>query len=186
MKAVSIILITSSLACASSAPSPDGGAGMADAGRDGKVSGDAAGDAPATTGVALDECFVGLRPLEGGGTQIVTKASADGRFRMRMAIETGRRGSTPGTFPWAMVRFGLELDSTRVCITDPGDAYRTSHHNCNDSATITAAGVTYTFTKPDKPTTQVTATMGGTTIYGPIPLTNTTCIPAACRTGGPC
>jgi hypothetical protein len=215
MKAVLFILITA-LACSSSAGSREGGAGggggsggggtgggaggggsgggaggsggRADAAVD--APGGGTGDAPPSTSAGLDECFMGLRPLEGGvnqsGTQIVTKVSADGRFRMRMAIETGRRASTPGTYPWEMIRFALELDTTRVCITAPGTAYRTSLHNCNDTATIVSGGVTYTFTKPDKPTTTVTATMGGATIYGPTPLTNMSCVPAACRTGGPC
>jgi hypothetical protein len=150
------------------------------------VARDAAADA-GMPGKSLDECFMGLRPLTGLETQIVTKASADGRLRLRMAIETDSRVGTPGTAPFAMVRFALEMDGTRVCLTDPPmTAYRTSLHNCADTASITAGGVTYNLTTPDKPTTTVSGFMGATRLWGPITVTNTSCVPAACRTGGPC
>ncbi len=113
-------------------------------------------EAPAETGSdaagkSVDECFAGL-PAGEGGWQDATKASSDGGYRMRLALETGQRGGTSGSEPWEPFRFALTTPSASICITDRvmlAAAYMSSHHNCADVLTVTSGGRRYVISNPD-------------------------------------
>jgi hypothetical protein len=162
---------------------------------DGMVSGDARADGNTMTPAQwLDQCFAGL-PAPVAVQNVDSKASADGRTHVRIALDTGDRIGTSGTYPWEIVRFGLVRDGAGVCVTTPaGLMYKTTHHNCGDTATVTAGGVRYELTAPDRATTRVSAFMsmgaGSTMLYGPVELTRTGCASnrpgGACMSGGPC
>jgi hypothetical protein len=140
---------------------------------------------------SLDDCFAGLPRL--GGTQNVDeKLSADGKVRMRVAIETDPNSvGTSGTLPWVLMRFGLQKGGATVCVTDRSQLkYMGSHHNCTDKATATDGNVRYDIVAPDRPGTTVSAAIGATVQWGPIMLNPVTCTTTAaskqCSSGGPC
>jgi hypothetical protein len=157
------------------------------------------------SGKSVDECFTGLRALK-GGFQDATRTSPDGKYRMRLALETGDRGGTSGSYAWAAVRVALETPDGNVCITDEtalAKSYTASHHNCMDVLTIEAGGKSYVIQHPDTaadyadPTQQrrdgsLTISMVGQMLAGPIVLHTTKCNlanrtgPGACTSGGPC
>jgi len=62
--------------------------------------------------------------------------SADGSIRVRLARQPGERASVGETFPYDLVRFGIERDGVVECVTDR-DAlrYDFGHHNWDDTAT---------------------------------------------------
>jgi hypothetical protein len=180
------------------------GGGAPDGGKDAPADRSADGtlpDAPAPDGAgadrpadmtgppasSLDECFAGLRPLV-KSSQVATKASGDGKIRVRLALETGDRLGTSGTVPWDLIRFAIEASGATTCITEDAQlVYRGSLHNCNDKASATAGDVHYEMAAPDRMTTQISALMGSTVLWGPITLQNVTCIPdGKCTSGGPC
>jgi hypothetical protein len=201
--------------CGSSATPSDGGGGGGGTGGGGGA--DAAASVGADTGLAadtspapdqgsmmmtgksVDECFVGLRALE-GSSQDATRASADGKYKMRLALETADRGGTSGSYAWAAVRFALQTPDGNVCITDEaalGKTYMGSHHNCMDVLTVNSGGHTYAIQNPDSASDYVdktkwrrngslTISMGGTMTAGPITLLTTRCNSATCASGGPC
>jgi len=163
---------------------------------------DRAGDLGAGTGPTLDQCFMGLRMLV-GGSQVATRTSADGKYRMRLALETADRGGTSGSNGWEAVRFGLETPEGSVCVDEAGlsGAYKGSHHNCNDVLTVTAGGRRFVIQNPDSAIDYVDQTMwrrlakltifsGATMTAGPIDMPTTRCDQASgdgkCRSGGPC
>src|SRR4029079_7403402 len=79
-------------------------------------------------------------------------ASSDGKYRMRLALETADRGGTSGSYAWAAIRFALETPDGNVCVTDEAalaKAYAGSHHNCMDVLTVTSGGRTYRIDNPD-------------------------------------
>jgi len=162
---------------------PDGGAGMGGGGPGtGGTGGGGSGG-----GTTLDQCFANL-PTLNGSYQISTKASADGGTRIRVALEVNGFG-TSGTKAWALIRFGIERGTNSACVTDMAQLkYTTSHHNCADKATATAAnGVVYAITAPDRPTAMVSAS--GAAAFPPVTVTQTACKSSdqnMCRSGGPC
>jgi hypothetical protein len=149
-------------------------------------------DLPVGGGPTLDACFTGLRAAE-GFFQIATKASADGRYRVRLALETANRVGTSGTSGWGAFRFGIETPAGNVCVTDAAalaTAYKGSLHNCKDTFDLTAAGRRFLITAPDTdathPISRLTIFMGATMLDGPIELINGTCTSnfPTCRSGG--
>ena len=66
----------------------------------------------------------------------------------------------------------------------------TSHHNCKDSATVTAGGVRYELTDPNSAMTSVSAFMGASKLWGPVIFTDSSCKSSSpsgnCPRGGPC
>jgi hypothetical protein len=183
----------------SSTITSDGGGGGADAGL-------AADSSPAPDqgsmmmmGKSVDECFVGLRALK-GSSQDATRASADGKYKMRLALETADRGGTSGSYAWAAVRFALQTPDVSICVTDESalaSAYMSSHHNCMDVLTVSSGGRSYVVRTPDSAVDYVdktkwrrdgslTISMGGAMTAGPITLLTTRCNSATCNSGGPC
>jgi hypothetical protein len=173
------------------APSPDTG-----------MSAPAPDAGMAGTGVTLDQCFAGLRPLQ-GSAQIATRASADGKYRMRLALETADRGGTSGSYGWAAIRVGITGPEGNVCIdeADLAKAYVGSHHNCADVLTVTADGRRYVVSNPDTTVSyadktkwdrlaHLTVFSGATMTAGPIELPTVACDKGGsdglCRSGGPC
>lgn len=155
-------------------------------------------DAPASDGASggptLDACFTGLRAAV-GDYQIANKASADGRYKIRLAIETDGRFGTSGTKPWGAFRVGIETPDGNVCVQDEpalAQAYKGSRHNCTDTFELTVAGRRYLITFPDTdathPASVLTVFMGATMVAGPITLVNGACMARSgiCRSGGPC
>ena len=179
------------------------GGAVADAAADvaGREAGLDTASPEAGAGKSLDECFAGLRTL-GASFQVATRASSDGRYRMRLALETGMSGGTSGTLAWSAVRFGLEGPEGRVCVADEkalaaAGVYAGSHHNCNDVLTVTAEGRRYVVQNPDSardyadPTrwrrlARLTVWNGATMIAGPIDLPTVACDRGTCSSGGPC
>ena len=179
----------------------------ADASPDGMVDGppevgaDAAADLPLATDSVpedgagsgtIESCFVGL-PAQVGVQMIATKSTADGRVRMRIALDTEDRMGTSGTYGWGPIRLAVEVDGVVTCITDRSLLrYTGSLHNCGDTATATAGTTKYSITAPDRPTATLTIEADGATL-GPYTLTDTACTmfwsagaPISCRSGGPC
>jgi hypothetical protein len=155
-------------------------------------------DGGATTGKTLDECFAGLRTLA-GSLQVATRASTDGRYRMRLALETGDRGGTSGSYAWEAIRFGIEGPEGRVCVDEAAlaGAYKGSHHNCSDVLTVTAEGRRYVVQNPDsardytdtskwRRLARLTVSTGSTMTAGPIELATVSCDRGSCTSGGPC
>jgi hypothetical protein len=168
---------------------------MNDVASDGSDGSDDAGsDAPTAEGPTLDACFTGLRAAV-GDFQIGTKTSQDGRYRIRLALETADRIGTSGSKPWAAFRFGIETPDGNLCVTDSAAlaaAYKGSLHNCLDSFELTAGGRRFVISHPDtdptRPVSILTIFMGATMVAGPITLTSGACTARAanCRSGGPC
>jgi hypothetical protein len=149
----------------------------------------------------LDACFAGLR--EGVGRfQLATKVSADGKYRMRIAMEANGIG-TSGTYTWVPIRLALEVDGTNVCISSETalaamDVYKGSRHNCTDVLTVVADGRRYEIAAPDTKTTEpgprTVSTLsvfdGAARVLGPVMLSTSTCVTRvpgmACSSGGPC
>jgi hypothetical protein len=217
------LVVLALVGCGSGSPPADSGAGGAGgAGTGGAVgTGGADGSLPRdsgtavdaasspdqgsmmTTGKSVDECFAGLRKLQ-GGFQDATSASSDGKYKMRLALETGDRGGTSGSYAWAAVRFALETPDGNVCVTDEAalsKAYAATHHNCMDVLTVTSGSRTYRIDNPDAAadyanpmawrrsgTLRITT---GAQPVGPIMLQTQKCNAAqaagpACMSGGPC
>jgi hypothetical protein len=197
--------------------SSDGGAPSGSAGNSATVGGaggsagdvgaggSAGSDQPGAGGAggSLDDCFEGLRdPV--GAFQDAEKASLDTTYRMRVALETGDRLGTSGTYAWLPIRLGLQTPDGIVCITDEellAAAYTGSHHNCGDVLSFSDGGRDYTITSPDTtvdyvdPTIWVRPSMltiseGAETLVGPLRLDTTVCITPNvndnCSSGGPC
>jgi hypothetical protein len=120
---------------------------------------------------------------------VATKATADGRIRVRIALDTENRMGTSGTYGWGLIRLGVEVDGVVTCIKDRANlGYGGSHHNCSDTASATSGTTTYSFVAPDRSPAALTIKSGGTTT-GPFTLTDTDCnywgLPR-CSSGGPC
>lgn len=163
------------------AVSPGKDASMADAGADASI-----------PGSTLDDCFAGL-PAPVGPQMLATKSSADGRLRIRIALDTMNMPGTPGTAPWKLIRLGVEMDGSVTCIADAADlAYTASHHNCADKASASAGTMAFNLTTPDRPNATLTARDGGNVVVDSVVLTDVTCTmrtsygPEQCRSGGPC
>lgn len=147
-------------------------------------------DGPAS--ISLDDCFTGL-PAPEGTQMVATKSSSNGRYRIRIALDTEDRFGTSGTIPWAMIRLGVEIDGIVTCITNRASlGYVVSHHNCDDTAAATLGTTSYALAAPDRSTTELTINNGVSTV-GPIVLTDTACVMARpigpslqCSSGGPC
>jgi hypothetical protein len=158
----------------------------------------------AMTGKSLDECFAGLRPLV-GSAQDATRASADGKYKVRLALETDGRTGTSGSHAWAAIRFAIETPEGTACVTDEAAlamAYKGSHHNCMDVLTVDAGGRRYVIQNPDSaveygdPTKwrrqgSLSIFMGATMVAGPIVMQTSKCNQGErgdglCRSGGPC
>jgi hypothetical protein len=178
-----------------------GGGGGGQGGGSGGGAGDggggetAPGDAPSGDATAyLDSCFAGLRNLE-GDHQTSTKVSADGTVRLRLALETADRFGTSGSKPWRVIRLGLIVGDTRICIKDEAmlaTAYKGTRHNCTDTLEITVDGTLYRIeapdTHPDRNEATFRALRGGTMVSGPTKLPTTSCTArgAMCQSGQPC
>ena len=106
----------------------------------------------------LARCFAGLRPLQGWFIR-ATKRSADGKVQVRLAVETGSSG------PRAPIRVR----------SPPAGAYKVGHHNCKDTASVTVDDVRYELSEPVSPITPISAFMGTTRLWGPLPLNDATC-----------
>lgn len=169
-----------------------------DAGRDAAIepsqdasAADAAGDASAP-GSTLDDCFAHL-PAPVGTQMVATKSSSDGHLRIRIALDTRDMIGTSGTYPWALIRLGVDRRGTVACITDAAElTYSGSHHNCTDKASASARTMTFDLTAPDRSASSLTVREGGTVVEDSVLLENTTCTmsspfgPVVCRSGGPC
>jgi hypothetical protein len=128
-------------------PTVDAGRSPADAG---SPPADAASPGNATQ--FLEQCFAGL--TLSGSFQDASRATADGRYRMRLALQVPPdTGGTSGTFPWRAVRVGLVTPRGSICIRAGGPAqptYTVSHHNCKDVLQIpTDTGLRYVVENPD-------------------------------------
>ncbi|HEY0710813.1 MAG TPA: hypothetical protein VGG33_28670, partial [Polyangia bacterium] len=173
-----------------------------DASGDGTQTVDMGNDRPAgdtgdvgTPGATLDSCFAGLRAGR-GAVQTGNKASADGKYKTRLALETADRVGTSGTKPWVPFRFAVETPEGVVCVKDEAAlvaGYKGSRHNCTDSFEITAEGRRFLITNPEidptKPKSKLTIFTGATMTAGPIELTNGACTTnqgGTCTSGGPC
>jgi len=158
----------------------------------------------AMTGKSLDDCFAGLRALV-GAPQDATRASADGKYKVRLALETDGRGGTSGSYAWAAVRFAIETPEGTVCVSDEAalaKAYVGSHHNCMDVLTVEAGGRRYVIRNPDSaieygdPTRwrregSLSIFTGTTMVAGPIAMQTIKCnkgdrADGTCGSGGPC
>lgn len=157
--------------------------------------GDGGGNTP---GRNLDECFAGFPgPVSFAKQMVATKASADGKVRFRIALDTKDFVGTSGTFPWSLVRFAIEAEGSTVCLTAAAalsTAYKGTHHNCMDTASITGAdGVRYEIKAPDRTTATISAFRGATMLWGPVMVSDTMCVMKTatmtfpqCQSGGPC
>jgi hypothetical protein len=157
------------------------GGSTADAGMAPRDSGGGGGSG----GGGLDACFAGLRPLK--DYQVSTKVSADGSTRARVALEIVPGGvGTSGTKVWRFIRFALERGGMNVCVTDMAQLkYMGSRHNCMDTATATASGITYKIERPEREMSRISAS--GEAAWPAVMLTNTSCMSDnQCRSGGPC
>ena len=173
-----------------------GAGGNRDGGTDLSADGtpDQSVDTPPGAGPTLDTCFAGLRAAQ-GDFQIVTKASANGTIRYRLAVETADRFGTSGTKPWGAFRFGIETPDGNVCVNQEAalaTAYKGSRHNCSDSFEVTTGGRRYVIQGPDADATRASSTLnvfdGATMVLGPITLTTSACTGRSnpCKSGGPC
>ncbi len=172
-----------------------GTGGSSGAGGTGGAS-DARPDSPGGfSGAFLDDCFNGLRPLAEFLSQISDRTSANGAYRVRLAIEypPGSIG-TSGTIPWKAVRIGIVTPQKQVCLKDEaglGRAYKGSHHNCSDVFVVTSQGLTFEIKPPDVAPGRKVATLA-VTGEGAIPavmLPTVTCMGSKgdnCASGGPC
>jgi hypothetical protein len=154
-----------------------------DPGRD--VARDSGGTNPSGS---LEDCFAGL-PAPVGLQQIDTKASADGRVRLRMALDTENNAGLGNG--WVLIRFGVIVDGVLTCVKDRAQLmYTPSHHNCLDTAQVTAGAVRYQMTHPNFASMQISALMGAAPLWGPTTLLTTTCTATTpnkmCARGGPC
>jgi hypothetical protein len=148
------------------------------------------GDGPGSG--TLDDCFQGL-PAPVGAQMVATKATADGRIRVRIALDTEDRMGTSGTYGWGLIRLGVEVDGVVTCIKDRANLkYTGSLHNCSDKATATSGTTTYSFAAPDRSPATLTIQSNGTSA-GPYTLSDTACTMRnstgavlQCRSGGPC
>ena len=133
----------------------NGGVGGSGAGGSGGTGGSGGADAGnATPAKSLDECFATLPgPTIYGLQRVSSHASADGKVRFRLALDTMGFASTAGTTPWHMIRFALEAEGATVCLLDAAvmTAYTPTHHNCSDRASITADGVRYDISRSGQP-----------------------------------
>jgi hypothetical protein len=159
---------------------------------------------PGTPDRSVDACFAGLRTGM-GAFQDATRASADGAYRMRLALETASAGGTSGTYPWRPFALALATPAGSVCVTEAAGlagSYRISHHNCADQLTVTAGGRRYVIANPDsaislvdpsqyrRPAT-LTVFEGAAMVAGPVVLATVACnrtsFPGGrCTSGGPC
>lgn len=181
----------------------DAGDTAADAGDAAADAGDVEGPADAPVGgdgdladlgssSTLESCFAGL-PAQIGIQMIASKSTADGRVRMRIALDTEDRSGTSGTLAWGLIRLAVEVDGVVACLTDRSALrYTLSHHNCSDTATGKAGTTTYALSAPDRATATLTIEGNGSST-GPYTLTDTACTmlwsagaPITCRSGGPC
>jgi hypothetical protein len=169
-----------------------GSGGSTDAGGD--LATDQASDGSGGGGPTLDACFAGLRAAV-GSSQIGNKASADGKIRIRLALEDQGRVGTSGSKPWSAYRFAIETPDGNVCVKEEAalaQAYKGTLHNCMDTFDVTVAGrrflIAYPDTDPLRPKSQLKIFMGATMTAGPITLDNGTCTAGVgpCRSGGPC
>ena len=163
-------------------PIADGPSATPDASRD------LAKDSGGSPSGSLDDCFAGL-PTPVGLQQIDTKASADGRVRLRVALDTEMNAGLGNG--WELIRFGIIVDGVLTCVKDiPQLMYTPSHHNCLDTARVTAGAVRYDLNHPNFASTQISAFMGGAPAWGPTTVQTTSCTATtptkACARGGPC
>jgi hypothetical protein len=162
-------------------------------------------DGPVDTGPparSLDECFQGLRAAV-GRNQLSNKASADGKIKMRIAMDDGGNPSTSGAYAWRPMRLGLEIDGAILCFADETAlraAYKfTQLHNCRDVLTVASGGRRYEIISPDtrqlggaddRTVATLTAFMDNATVVGPVMLATVSCVTRiagqACGSGGPC
>ncbi len=181
---------------------PNGGLGG------GGLGGMGPGGATATGGsgsdLTLDDCFVGL-PEPVGTFQDATKESADGEYRMRLALETGDRFGTSGTSPWGPMRLAIETPAGVVCLDDAevlAQGHTVTHHNCDDTLIVTVGTTRYEIANPDtasdtvdpeawrRPST-LTIYESDLAVGDPIRLDTVSCNATTfddgiCRSGGPC
>jgi hypothetical protein len=138
-------------------------------------------------GGSIDECFANL-PGPVGLQQVDSKASADGKIRLRLAFDTEDRGGIETA--WALIRFAIEVNGVVTCVKDRQQLnYMVTHHNCLDKASVVAGSVRYDLVAPNFVATQISASMNGASAWGPTTVQTTTCTGAPnpkCLRGGPC
>ena len=181
----------------------DGGGGGAETGA--KPEGGSAPDVASMMmgAKSVDECFTGLRALV-GAFQDATRTSADGKYTLRLALETADRGGTSGSYAWAAVRVALETPEGSLCISDEttlAGAYKGSHHNCMDTLTVGYGNTRYVIRNPDSAADYADKTKWRRegrleitredVVLAPIPLQTIKCNKSnrsdgACASGGPC
>jgi hypothetical protein len=172
-------------------------------GGDSSMGGDV-GTGGSDTGGTLEACFANLRETV-GSFQDATKASPDGDYTVRLALETGDGFGTSGTKAWYAFRLGIETPEGTICVTDEvalKEGYTGSHHNCGDVLEVTVDDVRYVIENPDSAADYVDPETwrrpGELTIYEndvqvgePIRLDTVSCNDTSegddlCRSGGPC
>jgi hypothetical protein len=138
---------------------------------------------------SFDECFAGLPPpamgmYTRGYREVQDKVSADGKVRLRMAIEAPPDvGGTSGTTPFAsVVRFAAQIGDARICVpSPPAPSYKVTHHNYDDVATIHAADQRYeislhlTYGPPISRSESLSVFAGSTRVLGPVTLMDAGC-----------
>lgn len=124
---------------------------------------------------------------------VATKRSADGRLRLRIALDTMGQFGTPGTMPWRLVRLGVEADEVVTCVREAAAlTYVGSHHNCLDEAQASAGARTFELRGPDRSVTLFTVRLDAGTVHDFVELSNEDCSSLTplghevCRSGGPC
>jgi len=181
-----------------------GGNADSDAGRD--AAPEAAAETRAETGADVPgapfaSCFLGLR-MGVGAFQDAARASDDGLYKMRLALEARGMGSV-AMRAWMPYAFALVTPTESICVTEPAVSaamYQVSGNNCEDLFTFTSSsGRRYVIKNPDSSginemtydrVATLTVFEGNTMVAGPIKLATTTCYASAptnvCSSGRMC
>jgi hypothetical protein len=81
----------------------------------------------------LDACFADLVAPPVGFIEVQSFETEDGNLRLRRARRPGARSAVGETFPYDLVRFGVESDTGSRCVTEPARLdYAFGHHNWNE------------------------------------------------------
>lgn len=152
----SVLCVALAFGCSDGDPAPvdQGGGDQGAAPSDMSVSPDLSvvpdvGVAPDLGGPRAADCTDGVGPSGGSPFALVNEfVSADGTVRIAFAIQQDPDGfGTSGTTIYEPLRFGLVHDGVYTCITDPLLlTYTISHHNFDDSLSVTIGGTVYTWT----------------------------------------
>jgi hypothetical protein len=167
-------------------PPPDG-ADPRDTRADDATSDLAASDSTANdAGLSVTACLADVAPTRQHGFVNVLEFSDQGQtLHVGIAREPGDRPAVGETFPYDLKRFALAKDGASHCISDPGAlSYDFGHHNWNDTAEAVIGTTRYELTMVYNivgmnPAWDVALealdTGSGSTLWGPIDLSKTSC-----------